>query len=408
MKEAIKNRFLQYVSYYTESKAFVEQIPSTQRQFDLAKVLVEELKNIGLSDVELDENCYIYATLPSNIDYEVPTIGFVAHIDTSPDLTGENVKPQIWENYDGTDIRLNAEYTMQVNEFPKLKDYIGQTLITTDGTTLLGADDKAGVAEIVTAMEYLIQHPEIKHGTIKIGFTPDEEVGRGADLFNVEKFSAEWAYTMDGGEIGELEYENFNAAYAKITVKGRNVHPGYAIDKMINASNIARKFADQLPDDEVPEMTEGYEGFFHLTKIDGSVEEATLEYIIRDHDWEQFEARKSLVQLIADELNEELGKDLVSVQIIDQYKNMREKIEPVMHIIDIAQKAMEQTNIKPLIKPIRGGTDGARLSYEGLPCPNIFAGGLNFHGRYEYVPLESMVKATEVIINIARIVAQKA
>ena len=408
MKEAIKNRFLQYVSYYTESKAFVEQIPSTQRQFDLAKVLVEELKNIGLSDVELDENCYIYATLPSNIDYEVPTIGFVAHIDTSPDLTGENVKPQIWENYDGTDIRLNAEYTMQVNEFPKLKDYIGQTLITTDGTTLLGADDKAGVAEIVTAMEYLIQHPEIKHGTIKIGFTPDEEVGRGADLFNVEKFSAEWAYTMDGGEIGELEYENFNAAYAKITVKGRNVHPGYAIDKMINASNIARKFADQLPDDEVPEMTEGYEGFFHLTKIDGSVEEATLEYIIRDHDWEQFEARKSLVQLIADELNEELGKDLVSVQIIDQYKNMREKIEHVMHIIDIAQKAMEQTNIKPLIKPIRGGTDGARLSYEGLPCPNIFAGGLNFHGRYEYVPLESMVKATEVIINIARIVAQKA
>ena len=408
MKELIKNRFLQYVSYYTESKSFVEQIPSTQRQFDLAKVLVEELKNIGLSDVELDENCYIYATLPSNIDYEVPTIGFIAHIDTSPDLTGENVKPQIWENYDGTDIRLNAEYTMQVDEFPKLKDYIGQTLITTDGTTLLGADDKAGVAEIVTAMEYLIQHPEIKHGTIKIGFTPDEEVGRGADLFNVEKFGAEWAYTMDGGEIGELEYENFNAAYAKITVKGRNVHPGYAIDKMINASNIARKFADQLPDDEVPEMTEGYEGFFHLTKIDGSVEEATLEYIIRDHDWEQFEARKSLVQLIADELNEELGKDLVSVQIIDQYKNMREKIEPVMHIIDIAQKAMEQANIKPLVKPIRGGTDGARLSYEGLPCPNIFAGGLNFHGRYEYVPLESMVKATEVIINIAQIVAQKA
>ncbi len=409
MKQKIIDRFLQYVSIYTESKPFVESIPSTQRQFDLAHYLVDELKRIGLSDVTIDEHAYVMATLPSNIDHEVPTIGFIAHMDTSPDFTAENVKPQIWENYDGNDIVLNHDLNLilKTDDFPEIKQYKGQTIITTDGTTLLGADDKAGVTEIVTAMEYLIQHPEIKHGKIRVGFTPDEEVGRGAELFDVKKFGAEWAYTLDGSEIGELEYENFNAAYAKITVKGKMVHPGYAKDKMINASTIAREFAGRLPFDEVPELTEGYEGFFHLTQMKGGVEEATLEYIVRDHNREQFEARKELMIELGNQLNEELGNELVQVAIKDQYYNMREKVEPVMHVVTIAEEAIKKAGIKPNIKAIRGGTDGAQLSFKGLPCPNIFAGGHNFHGRFEYVPVESMVKATEVIVHIAELVAKK-
>ncbi len=409
MKQKIIDRFLQYVSIYTESKPFVESIPSTQRQFDLAHYLVDELKRIGLSDVTIDEHAYVMATLPSNIDYEASTIGFIAHMDTSPDFTAENIKPQIWENYDGNDIVLNHDLNLilKTDDFPEIKQYKGQTIITTDGTTLLGADDKAGVTEIVTAMEYLIQHPEIKHGKIRIGFTPDEEVGRGAELFDVKKFGAEWAYTLDGSEIGELEYENFNAAYAKITVKGKMVHPGYAKDKMINASTIAREFASRLPFDEVPELTKGYEGFFHLTQMKGGVEEATLEYIVRDHNREQFEARKELMIELGNQLNEELGNELVQVAIKDQYYNMREKVEPVMHVITIAEEAIKKAGIKPNIKAIRGGTDGAQLSFKGLPCPNIFAGGHNFHGRFEYVPVESMVKATEVIVHIAELVAKK-
>ncbi len=409
MKQTIIDRFLQYVSIYTESKPFVESIPSTQRQFDLAHYLVDELKRIGLSDVTIDEHAYVMATLPSNIDHEVPTIGFIAHMDTSPDFTAENVKPQIWENYDGNDIVLNHDLNLilKTDDFPEIKQYKGQTIITTDGTTLLGADDKAGVTEIVTAMEYLIQHPEIKHGKIRVGFTPDEEVGRGAELFDVKKFGAEWAYTLDGSEIGELEYENFNAAYAKITVKGKMVHPGYAKNKMINASTIAREFAGRLPFDEVPELTEGYEGFFHLTQMKGGVEEATLEYIVRDHNRKQFEARKELMIELGNQLNEELGNELVQVAIKDQYYNMREKVEPVMHVVTIAEEAIKKAGIKPNIKAIRGGTDGAQLSFKGLPCPNIFAGGHNFHGRFEYVPVESMVKATEVIVHIAELVAKK-
>lgn len=409
MKQIITDRFLKYVSIYTESKPFVESIPSTKRQFDLAHYLVEELNRIGLSDVTIDDHAYVMATLPSNIDHEVPTIGFIAHMDTSPDFTAENTKPQIWENYDGNDIILNKDLNiiLKTDEFPEIKQYQGQTVITTDGTTLLGADDKAGIAEIVTAMEYLINHPEIKHGTIRIGFTPDEEVGRGAELFDVKKFDAQWAYTLDGSEIGELEYENFNAAYAKVTVKGKMVHPGSAKDKMINSGTIARHFADQLPFDEVPEHTEGYEGFFHLMRINASVEESTLEYIIRDHDREQFEARKELIKEIGSQLNQELGQDLIQIDIKDQYYNMREKVEPVMHIVAIAEEAIKKAGVTPKIKAIRGGTDGAQLSFKGLPCPNIFAGGHNFHGRFEYVPVESMVKATEVIINIAQIVAQK-
>ncbi len=409
MKKIITDRFLKYVSIYTESKPFVEKTPSTKRQFDLAYHLVEELKQIGLTDVFVDEHAYVMATLPSNVDFDVPTIGFVAHMDTSPDFTAENVNPQIWENYDGHDIVLNKNLNivLKTDEFPEIKQYKGQTIITTDGTTLLGADDKAGIAEIVTAMEYLINNPEIKHGKIRLCFTPDEEVGKGAALFDVDKFGAQWAYTLDGSEIGELEYENFNAAYAKITVKGKMVHPGYAKDKMINSSIIALRFANQLPFDEVPERTEGYEGFFHLTRFQGSVEESSLEYIIRDHDREQFEARKNVMYETANQLNQDLKKELIHVEIKDQYYNMREKIEPVMHIVNIAEEAIKMAGIKPNIKAIRGGTDGSLLSFKGLPCPNIFAGGHNFHGRYEYVPVESMIKATEVIINIAQLVTQK-
>ncbi len=409
MKQVITRRFLKYVSFYTESKAFVEKIPSTERQFELANYLKEELINIGLSEVSVDKHAYVMATLPSNIEKEVPTVGFVAHMDTSPDFTGENVKPKIWENYNGDDLILNGEenIVLSANEFPEIKQYKGQTLITTDGTTLLGADDKAGIAEIVTAMEHLIAHPEIKHGKIRICFTPDEEVGLGAELFDVEKFGAQWAYTMDGSQVGELEYENFNAAYAKVIIKGKMVHPGSAKEKMINSGTLARRFANELPANEVPEQTEGYEGFFHLMKIDASVEESILEYIIRDHDRKQFENRKRQFQNIAKELNAEYKKELIKVDIKDQYYNMREKIEPVMHIVKIAEEAIKMTGVTPDIKAIRGGTDGARLSFMGLPCPNIFAGGHNFHGRYEYVPVESMVKATETIINIAKLVSER-
>ena len=408
-KKHIKNRFIKYITIDTESDPNNPAFPSTEKQWDLAKVLVEELQQIGMQDVDLDENCYIMATLPSNIDYEVPTIGFVAHIDTSPDFTGKNVNPQIIENYDGKDIVLNKEKNIILSSsyFDDLLQYKGQTIITTDGTTLLGADDKAGITEIVTAMEYLIKHPEIKHGKIRICFTPDEEVGKGAHLFNVKKFGAEWAYTMDGSQIGELEFENFNAAGAKVTVTGKIVHPGYAKGKMINSMLIANEFIATLPKQEVPEKTEGYEGFYHLHDINGNVEETVLEYIIRDHDLELFEKRKKLIQKIATDFNKKYGQEIIKVEIKDQYFNMKEKISPVMHIVDIAEEVMKDLGITPLIKAIRGGTDGSQLSYKGLPCPNIFAGGHNFHGRFEYVPLESMMKATEVIIGIAQKVTNK-
>jgi len=406
-KQHIINRFISYVTVDTESDPNNPAFPSTEKQWNLARQLEKELTSIGLEDVELDENCYLMATLPSNLDYEVPTIGFVSHIDTSPDFTGANVNPQIIENYDGGDITLNKELgiILSPSEFDDLLLYRGQTLITTDGTTLLGADDKAGVTEIVSAMEYLVQHPEIKHGKIRICFTPDEEVGKGAHKFDVEKFGAEWAYTMDGSQIGELEFENFNAASAKVMIKGKIVHPGYAKGKMINAVLIANRFIAALPADEVPEKTEGYEGFFHLHTISGNVDGARIEYIVRDHDFEKFQDRKALLVKIASDLNAELGKDLIAVEIKDQYFNMKEKVEPVMHIIEIAKEVMEDLNIKPIIKPIRGGTDGSQLSYMGLPCPNIFAGGHNFHGRYEYVPVESILKASEVIVGIASKVA---
>ena len=408
-REHILNRFISYVTVDTESNPNNPAFPSTEKQWDLAKILVKELENIGLSDITLDDNCYIMATVPSNLNYDVPTIGFVAHIDTSPDFTGANVSPQVHENYDGKDIVLNKEQNIVLSPeyFDDLLQYKGQTIITTDGTTLLGADDKAGVTEIVSAMEYLIQHPEIKHGNIRICFTPDEEVGKGAHLFDVDKFGAEWAYTMDGSQIGELEYENFNAAGAKVTIEGKIVHPGYAKGKMINSMLIANNFIAALPSDETPETTTGYQGFFHLHDMHGTVEKTTLEYIIRDHDMDLFLNRKSDFKNIAIELNNKLGKELVSVEIKDQYFNMKEKVTPVMHIVDIAEEAMKDIGITPLIKAIRGGTDGSQLSYKGLPCPNIFAGGHNFHGRYEYVPLESILKATEVIVKITEKVANK-
>ncbi len=407
-KQHITNRFIKYIQIDTESDPNNPAFPSTEKQWNLAKVLVHELKAIGMQEVNLDENCYIMATLPSNLDYEVPTIGFIAHIDTSPDFTGKDVKPQIVENYQGNDIILNEEkkIILSPNYFEDLLQYKGQTLITTDGTTLLGADDKAGVTEIVTAMEYLINHPEIKHGKIRICFTPDEEVGKGAHLFDVEKFGAEWAYTMDGSQIGELEFENFNAASAKVTITGKIVHPGYAKGKMINSILIANEFVASLPSEETPEKTAGYEGFFHLHDMSGNVEQTVLEYIIRDHDLDLFEKRKYLMQKIAFDFNKRYGQELIHVEIKNQYFNMKEKIIPVMHIITIAEEVMKEKGIIPLIKAIRGGTDGSQLSYKGLPCPNIFAGGHNFHGRYEYVPVESMIKATEVIVGIAEKVAK--
>jgi tripeptide aminopeptidase len=407
----IIDRFISYVTIDTESDANSETTPSTAKQWDLANKLVEELKAIGMQDVTIDDKAYIMATLPSNVIHEVPTIGFISHFDTTPDFTGANVKPQIIPDYDGKDIVLNAEQNiiLSPNYFKDLLLYKGQTLITTDGTTLLGADDKAGITEIVTAMEFLIKNPEIKHGKIRVGFTPDEEIGRGAHHFDVDKFGAEWAYTMDGSQIGELEYENFNAAGAKIIFKGKSVHPGYAKGKMINSMLIANDFINELPADETPESTKGYEGFFHVHHLTGSIEETVLELIIRDHNKKKFEKRKELIEKITRKINKrfakQFGADIVTAEIKDQYYNMKEKVMPVKHIVDIAEKAMKEIGIKPLIKPIRGGTDGSQLSYKGLPCPNIFAGGHNFHGKYEYVPVESMQKAVEVIVKIAELTA---
>ena len=408
-KNKIIDRFISYVTIDTQSDHDSETTPSTKKQWDLANKLAEELRQIGLQEVEIDDNAYIMATLPSNVNYEVPVIGFISHFDTSPDFTGTNVKPQIIEDYDGKDIILNKEQDiiLSPNYFEDLLQYKGQTLITTDGTTLLGADDKAGITEIVSAMEYLVNNPQIPHGKIMVGFTPDEEIGRGAHKFDVKKFGAEWAYTMDGSQIGELEYENFNAAGAVVTVKGKIVHPGYAKDKMINSMYIAQDFINSLPRLETPEHTEDRQGFFHLTDIKGDVEETKLKYIIRDHDKDHFEARKEMIQDLAEEINTQHEKEIVTVEIKDQYFNMREKVEPVMHIVDIAEEAMKSLDIEPLIKPIRGGTDGSQLSFMGLPCPNIFAGGHNFHGRFEYVPVESMQKAMAVIVRIAEITSEK-
>ena len=409
-KQHIIDRFISYVTIDTESDPNSETTPSTEKQWNLANLLVDELKSIGMTDVSIDDNAYIMATLPSNVEHNVPIIGFISHFDTSPDFTGANVKPQIVNNYNGKDIVLNAEkqIVLSPDYFEDLLQYKGQTLITTDGTTLLGADDKAGITEIVSAMEYLIQHPEIKHGTIKVGFTPDEEIGRGAHKFDIEKFGADWAYTMDGSQIGELEFENFNAASAKVKIQGKIVHPGYAKGKMINSMYIATEFINALPRLETPEHTEGYQGFFHLQQIEGKVDETTLHYIIRDHDKIHFKARKEAIQKLAEDINAEYEREVITIELKDQYFNMKEKVEPVMHIVNIAEEAMKLLNIKPIIKPIRGGTDGSQLSYMGLPCPNIFAGGHNFHGRYEYVPVESMMKATEVICKIAELTAEKA
>ena len=408
-KNHIIKRFISYVTIDTESDPNNPDFPSSDNQWDLANLLVKELKDIGMSDVTLDKHCYVMATLPSNLDYDVPTIGFVSHIDTTPDYTGANIKPKIHHEYDGKDIVLNKNENIVLSPsyFDDLLQYIGQTIITTDGTTLLGADDKAGITEIVSAMEYLINHPEIKHGKIRICFTPDEEVGKGAHKFDIKKFGADWAYTMDGSQIGELEYENFNAASAKITINGKIVHPGYAKGKMINSMSIAGDFILRLPSEEVPESTEGYEGFFHLHQFKGNVEQSILQYIIRDHDTDLFNNRKQFMIDLVAKMNSELGNNSIELDIKDQYYNMKEKVIPVMHIVDIAEEVMRDIGITPLIKPIRGGTDGSQLSFMGLPCPNIFAGGHNFHGRYEYVPVESMIKATEVIIGISEKVAYK-
>jgi len=404
----IIDRFIRYVTIDTQSDASSDTTPSTEKQWNLANKLVAELKAIGMTNVTIDNNAYIMATLPSNVTHDVPTIGFISHFDTSPDFSGTNVKPQIIENYDGKDIVLNKEKDIILSSsyFDDLLQYIGQTIITTDGTTLLGADDKAGITEIVTAMEYLINNPEIKHGPIRIGFTPDEEIGRGAHKFDVEKFNAEWAYTMDGSQIGELEYENFNAAGAKITVKGRSVHPGYAKGKMVNAVLIANKIVSEFPKHEIPEETDGRDGFFHVHHINGEIENATVELIIRDHDIKRFNERKELVQDIIKKYNNEYD-NCIELELTDQYFNMKEKVEPVFHIVETAKKAMEDIGIEPIIKPIRGGTDGSQLSYMGLPCPNIFAGGHNFHGKYEYVPVESMQKAVEVIVRICELTANQ-
>lgn len=404
----VVEKFLNYVKFDTRSDEESTTVPSTSKQLVLAEELVKELKEMGLKDVSLDSNGYIMATLPGNIDKNVPVIGFIAHMDTSPEMPGHNIKTKIVENYDGTDIVLNEEQNLilRVEESPEVKDYIGNTLITTDGTTLLGADDKAGIAEIMAAMEYLIQHPEIKHGDVRVGFTPDEEVGRGADHFDVEKFNADFAYTMDGGAIGELEYENFNAASAKIVISGRNVHPGYAKNKMINSMLIAKEIMSMMPENETPATTEGYEGFYHLVSMSGGVEGTQLSYIIRDFDAEKFESRKTFVQDLVNKVNEKYGLGTVAVEIKEQYRNMKEKVEPVKYIVDIAFEAMESVGVKPLVRPIRGGTDGARLSFMGLPTPNIFTGGHNFHGRFEYIPVQSMEKAVEVILKIVELTSK--
>ena len=405
----VVDRFLDYVKFDTQSDELTNLTPSTPGQMIFAQHLEKELKAMGLQDISLDDNGYLMATLPANTDASgVPTVGFIAHLDTSPDMSGRHVTPRIVQNYDGNPIVLNAEKNIILSpeEFPELLHYVGQDLIVTDGNTLLGADDKAGIAEIITAVDYLMKHPEIKHGPIRIAFNPDEEIGKGAHKFDVERFGADWAYTMDGGEIGELEYENFNAAVARVTFTGRNVHPGYAKHKMINSIRIANQFAIMLPRWETPEHTEGYEGFYHLVGIEGTVEKTTLTYIIRDHDRDRFERRKKELEHLTRKVNNEFP-GVASLEISDQYYNMREKIEPVKHIIDIAIEAMKQADVEPKVVPIRGGTDGAQLSFKGLPCPNIFAGGLNFHGRYEFVPIPSMEKASQVIVEIARIVANR-
>lgn len=403
----IADRFIKYARIDTQSDEENMQTPSTRKQFNLAKEVEKEALEMGLTDVSLDNNCYLMATLPTNTKKKVSVIGFIAHFDTSPDMSGENVNPRIVKAYDGKDIVLNKEQSVVLSpsDFPELLRHVGEDIIVTDGNTLLGADDKAGIAEIMNAMQYLTDHPEIEHGKIRIGFTPDEEIGRGADKFDVEKFGAEWAYTMDGSEVGELEYENFNAASAKIVIHGRNVHPGYAKNKMINALNIANKLINLLPHNERPESTEGYEGFFHLISLTGTVEDAKMSFIIRDHDRKKFEERKSLMINAVEMLNQ-IYDGRITIEMKDQYYNMREKIEPVKHVIDYAYRAMEEVGVKPNIKPIRGGTDGARLSFMGLPCPNIFAGGMNFHGKYEFLPIPSMEKASEVIVKIAELVAK--
>lgn len=405
----VYERFLEYVKVDTKSDEETRTTPSTKGQLELGKILADELKSIGLQDVRIDEFGYVYGTVKGNIDKKVPTVGFISHMDTAPDMSGRNVKPQIVENYDGGIVILNKELNIKLDpkELPELKNYVGKTLITTDGTTLLGADDKAGVSEIITAMEYLINHPEIKHGDIKVGFTPDEEIGEGADHFNVKGFDADFAYTVDGGALGELEYENFNAAGAKVVIKGKNVHPGSAKNKMINSTLVAHEFLNMLPLNEVPEKTEGYEGFSHLMSINGTVENTEMSFIIRDFDSKEFDRRKEEFINAKEKLNSIYGKDTVSVEIKDQYRNMKEMIEPHMYIVDIAKKAMEMSDITPNIVPIRGGTDGARLSFMGLLTPNMFTGGENFHGRYEYIAIESMEKAVETIINIVKLCAEK-
>ena len=403
----VVDRFLQYVKFDTQSDELTNLWPSTPGQMIFAQHLEKELQKLGLEEISLDENGYLMATLPANTDKPIATIGFIAHLDTSPDLSGRHVKPRIVKNYDGGDITLNEEkgIVLSPRQFPELDHYKGQDLIVTDGNTLLGADDKAGIAEIISAVEYLMQHPEIKHGQIRIAFNPDEEIGQGAHKFDVDKFGADWAYTMDGGEIGELEYENFNAAAAKITFTGRNVHPGYAKHKMLNSIRIANQFTSMLPRWETPEHTEGYEGFFHLISIKGDVEKTEVTYIIRDHDRDRFERRKKELEHLVRKVNNEFPNS-TAIEIKDQYYNMREKIEPVMYVVDFAEQAMINVGVTPHVVPIRGGTDGAQLSFKGLPCPNIFAGGLNFHGRYEFVPIKSMEKAAEVIVEIARLVAE--
>ena len=397
----LTDRFLKYVSFCTTSDEETNMTPSTPGQMEFAKYLAAELREIGMQEVTLDENGYVMATLPANVEGK-PVIGFIAHMDTAPDASGKNVKARIVTHYDGQDIVLNAEKNIvfEVAKYPEILDYKGQDIIVTDGTTLLGADDKAGLAEIVTACEYLIQHPEIQHGKIRVGFTPDEEIGQGADHFDVEKFGCDFAYTMDGGAVGELEYENFNAAGCKVKVHGVNVHPGYGYHKMINSMRIANQFATMLPRWETPEHTQGYEGFYHLIAMNGSVEETTLQYIIRDHDRARFESRKREIEHLARKINQEYGEGTVEVELRDQYYNMREKVEPVMHIVTLVEEAMKEVGVTPKVQPIRGGTDGARLSFEGLPCPNIFAGGVNFHSRFEYLPIPSMEKAMQVILKI--------
>lgn len=405
-KQSLIDRFLRYVAIDTQSDDTVsDRFPSTEKQLVLSNLLVKELKELGVSDATIDEFGYVMGTIPANSTKKVPAIGFLAHVDTSPDMPGKNVKPRFVESYDGSDITLNAEkgVILSAREFPELKEYIGQTLIVTDGTTLLGADDKAGIAEIMTAVEYITGNPTLRHGKIRIGFTVDEEVGRGVDHFDVKRFGADYAYTLDGGAVGELEFENFNAASAKITIQGRNIHPGYAKDKMLNAILIAQEFNSMLPPHESPEHTEGYDGFYHITKIEGTVEKASFQYIIRDHDMRKFERRKAYMERVTRYLNSKYGDQTVTLEINDQYYNMREKVEPVYHVVQTAIEAMEKVGIKPKVRPIRGGTDGARLSYMGLPCPNLFAGGENFHGKHEYVPVESMVKATETILKIVEI-----